>query len=149
MSQLTAPSYDALIDGISLKDPDGCREFLARVFKQRLQRQDFTRYITDDLAGDFAGTLTAYLAPMIKAADEPMGVVLVPFQVGNTYQTLEGKLVRFVKVHNEGNSYESMEDESGVNRYTRRDFGRVCGTDHNNPDPRNVLPLYQVPGCKG
>lgn len=68
----------------------------------------------------------------------------VPFVVGNYYRTQAGELVRFVKVHNEGNSYETMEDESGVNRYTRRDFGRVTGTCHAYSDPRNTPPLYAL-----
>lgn len=48
-------------------------------------------------------------------------------------------------VHNEGTSYECMEDEAGVNRYTRRDFGRVTGSAHDYSDPRNTPPLYAVP----
>jgi len=38
-----------------------------------------------------------------------------------------------------------MEDESGVNRYTRRDFGRVTGSAHDYSDPRNTPPLYGAP----
>lgn len=65
----------------------------------------------------------------------------------NFYRTVEGHLVRFVKVHNEGTNYETMEDESGVNRYTRRDFGRVTGTCHAYGDPRNTPPLYPRPNA--
>ena len=66
----------------------------------------------------------------------------VPFIVGNYYRTQAGALVRFVWVHSEGTSYETMEDESGVNRYTRRDFGRVTGSPHDFSHPGNVQPLY-------
>jgi hypothetical protein len=65
-----------------------------------------------------------------------------PYRVGNEYRTQEGKWVRFVGVANEGTSYESMFDEDGVHRYTRRDFGRVTGTAHDYSDPRNTPPLY-------
>lgn len=78
------------------------------------------------------------------AARQPVGE-LVPYIVGNQYRTQAGELVRFVSVHNEGTSYECMEDESGVNRYTRRDFGRVTGSPHDYSDPRNTPPLYAAP----
>ena len=68
----------------------------------------------------------------------------VPYILGNSYITQEGVTVRFVKVHNKDTSYETMEDESGVNRYTRRDFGRVTGTCHEYTEPRNVLPTYSI-----
>ncbi|WP_313401474.1 hypothetical protein [Stenotrophomonas sp.] len=68
-----------------------------------------------------------------------------PYIVGNQYRTQAGDLVRFVAVHNKGTSYECMEDEAGVNRYTRRDFGRVTGTCHGYSDPRNTPPLYAAP----
>lgn len=71
----------------------------------------------------------------------------VPFVLGNVYQTLEGGQVRFVKVHNEGISYETMEDEDGVNRYTRRDFGRVTASPVDYP--KNVAPLYTRPPSAG
>lgn len=68
-----------------------------------------------------------------------------PYIIGNQYRTQAGDLVRFVAVHNEGTRYECMEDEAGVNRYTRRDFGRVTGTCHEYSDPRNTPPLYAAP----
>lgn len=68
----------------------------------------------------------------------------VPYVLGNFYRTQGGGLVRFVKVHNKGTTHESMEDESGVNRYTNRDFGRCTGSCHEYSDPRNVLPTYSI-----
>lgn len=68
----------------------------------------------------------------------------VPFVLGNFYRTQGGKLIRFVKIHNEGTSHETVEDESGVNRYSQRDFGRVTGTCHQYSDERNVLPTYSI-----
>jgi hypothetical protein len=56
-----------------------------------------------------------------------------PFRLSQTYKTKAGEEVKFVKVHNEGTWYETMEDENGVNRYTRRDFGRVTGRDSEHP----------------
>lgn len=61
-----------------------------------------------------------------------------PFVLGQRYQTLDGDWVRFVKVHNKGTMYETMEDEDGVNRYTRRDYGRCTGSHHSYP--KNVIP---------
>lgn len=69
---------------------------------------------------------------------------IIPYELGNQYRTQEGELVRFVAVHNQGSSYETMEDENGVNRYTRRDFGRVTGTAHDYSDPRNVPPMFYI-----
>ncbi|MBL3825115.1 MULTISPECIES: hypothetical protein [unclassified Marinobacter] len=69
----------------------------------------------------------------------------ISFVLGNTYQTVSGERVRFVKVHNEGTSYETMEDESGVNRYTNRagDMGRVTARPVDYPG--NVPPMYTHP----
>jgi hypothetical protein len=72
-----------------------------------------------------------------------------PFLLGNIYRTQAGDYVRFVKVHNEGTSYETMEDENGVNRYTHAsrgsDIGRVTGSAHDYSEPRNTPPLYPAP----
>jgi hypothetical protein len=64
-----------------------------------------------------------------------------PYKLGETYTTLANERVKFVKIHNEETLYETMEDESGVNRYTRRDYGRVTGSPHDYSDPRNVPPV--------
>jgi len=85
-----------------------------------------------------AGVLAAHSAD----ARNGEGVAPAPYIVGNQYRTQAGDLARFVKVHNEGTSYETMEDESGVNRYTRRDFGRCTGSAHDYSDSRNTPPLY-------
>jgi len=61
-----------------------------------------------------------------------------PYRIGNSYVTRGGETVRFVGVGNAGSTYETMCDEAGVHRYTRRDFGRVTGTD--GTDARDVPP---------
>lgn len=71
-------------------------------------------------------------------------IEMVPFRVGNYYQTLNGDWVLFCKIYAAGTEYETMEDQFGVHRYTSRDFGRVTGTDWENPDPRNTPPLWRV-----
>ena len=67
------------------------------------------------------------------------------FEVGKTYQTIGAGHVEIVGMYNEGNDYETVfsldPDGHEVNRYNRRDFGRVTGTDNNNPDPRNLLAI--------
>lgn len=49
------------------------------------------------------------------------------FQLGIPYRTINGNVVTFVKINNPDTSYETVEDEHGVNRYSRRDYGRVTG----------------------
>jgi hypothetical protein len=63
--------------------------------------------------------LTSFLNVYLRAS---------PFHLNQTYLLLNGETARFVKIHGEGTSYETMEDEAGVNRYTTRDFGRVTGS---------------------
>lgn len=114
--------------------------------------ENFPAYLIDKCEGDTISEegLQQALAAMAKderyclAARQPVGEP-EPYVVGNQYFTQAGDLVRFVAVHNEGTSYECMEDEAGVNRYTRRDFGRVTGSAHDYSDPRNTPPLYAAP----
>lgn len=61
-----------------------------------------------------------------------------PFKLGEKYLTLAGDEVVFVHISNEQTTYETMCCDKGIHRYTRRDYGRCTGTDHNNPDPLNV-----------
>lgn len=81
---------------------------------------------------------------MIDVNKRLLNIKPVPFVLGNFYRTQGGQLIRFVEVHNEGTSHETMTDESGVHRYTQRDFGRVTGTCHEYSEPRNVLPTYSI-----
>ncbi|HEP1207464.1 TPA: hypothetical protein QEN11_22665 [Stenotrophomonas maltophilia] len=99
-----------------------------------------------DAAHDFDAfsRAEAWALQRFPDARQPVGEP-EPYIVGNQYFTRAGDLVRFVAVHNEGSSYECMEDEAGVNRYTRRDFGRVTGSAHDYSDPRNTPPLYAAP----
>lgn len=71
-------------------------------------------------------------------------VEIAPFELGVTYKTVSGEDVVFVIVHREGTSYETMECANGINRYTRRDFGRVTGSPFDHSDPRCVLPKYRI-----
>lgn len=66
------------------------------------------------------------------------------------YETQSGEAVKFVAIHNAGTSYETMEDQHGVNRYTRRagDIGRVTGTPHDWSDPRNLPRLAAQPAAQ-
>jgi hypothetical protein len=60
--------------------------------------------------------------------------------LGGTYETQSGDTVRMVKINNAGTPYETLEDEQGVNRYSRRisDMGRVTGSAHDYSDPKNI-----------
>ena len=61
---------------------------------------------------------------------------------GKTYLNLKGEPVSIIaygdNVDLHGTSYETVRDDLNVHRYNRRDFGRVTGTNHNIPDPRNL-----------
>lgn len=82
-----------------------------------------------------AGTTTTipvvHIAPGVPMVDSP-------YKLGETYTTQGGEEVIFVTIANEGTTYEAMGDQHGVYRYTRRDWGRVCGSPHDYSDPRNV-----------
>lgn len=101
----------------------------------------YDREEVDELIGDLLGELEAARAQQSGEGREPA----IPFVLGNVYQTASGEWVRFVEVHNEGTSYETMEDESGVNRYTNRsgDMGRVTARPVDCSG--NVPPLYTHP----
>lgn len=83
------------------------------------------------------------MAPALIAA---LGawVVREPYRLGNRYMTQGGEEVTLNQVANYGTSYESMCDDAGVHRYTRRDFGRVTGSSHDYSDQRNIPPIYTL-----
>lgn len=60
--------------------------------------------------------------------------------LGGTYLTQGGNRVTMVKIHGIGTPYETLEDEQGVHRYSRRisDMGRATGTAHDYSDPLNI-----------
>lgn len=72
------------------------------------------------------------------------GVPLPPpmYLVGHSYKQRDKNTVLIVGVSNFNTEAETVYSIDGkgtvVHRYNRRDFGRVTGTDHNNPDPRNL-----------
>lgn len=64
------------------------------------------------------------------------------YLVGHSYKQINKNTILILGVSNfntDGETVYSM-DEHGIviHRYNRRDFGRVTGTDHNDPDPRNL-----------
>ncbi|MFJ3685609.1 hypothetical protein [Pseudomonas sp. NPDC090208] len=56
------------ITGFDLTTSDGGRGFVAELFKNHLRRHDFTRYINQTLAADFACALAGWLEPIVNAA---------------------------------------------------------------------------------
>lgn len=88
-----------------------------------------------DYGNALGRTALARLAVSNEATPEP-------FILGNQYRTQGGRMVRFVGIANEGNSYETMFDQHGHHRYTRRDFGRGTGASW---DDDCVPPLYASP----
>lgn len=73
--------------------------------------------------------------PLPKAENPPM------FLVGQAYHQVNGEIALVVGTSQTGSTYETVYtiDSQGnpVHRYNRRDFGRVTGSNHDNPDPRN------------
>jgi hypothetical protein len=61
-NQSAEPAFD-------LKTSAGGRGYIAHLFKTRLKRHDYTRYIGERLAADFACTLSAWLAPLLREFD--------------------------------------------------------------------------------
>lgn len=59
------------------------------------------------------------------------------FEVGRTYETVSGdkvKMVEFKDLPNKGRTnYETIMDEHGHHRYSRRELGRCTGSRSNNP----------------
>lgn len=65
------------------------------------------------------------------------------FMVGHTYKQVDGNNVVILGTSNANTSFETVYsiDSKGncIHRYNRRDFGLCTGTDHFNPDPRNLI----------
>lgn len=80
-------------------------------------------------------------------SDQQPGVVLPPpmYLVGHSYKQRNKNTVLILGVSNFNTYGETVysidSDGSVVHRYNRRDFGRVTGTDQNDPDPRNLVVL--------
>lgn len=164
-AHLTIPGaleWDQLPGPVEIEYPEYSEQGMGCGLEDRgiTDRYEAMRYGYDEALDQFARILDGY-GPLYTHADthgvvgthgvdgesradgeSSMEAQPVPFIAGNYYRTQAGALVRFVWVHNEGTSYETMEDESGVNRYTRRDFGRVTGSPHDFSHPGNVQPLY-------
>jgi hypothetical protein len=61
-------------------------------------------------------------------------------ELGGTYRTQDGQLVKMVGIANPGTHLETLVDEHGVHRYSRQidDAGRVTGTAHDYSHPFNL-----------
>jgi hypothetical protein len=96
--------------------------------------------------GSYEGEVPPDFDDMKAAITAALGawVVREPYRVGNRYMTQGGEEVTLNQVANYGTSYESMCDDAGVYRYTRRDFGRVTGSAHDYSDQRNIPPLFTL-----
>jgi Lar family restriction alleviation protein len=153
-----APERIYLQDGCD--DPD-CMEGLANGAYQgvtwctdRIHDND-TQYVRADIHAAEIERLTAALAHA-QHQEQMLGIDCSEWQstaeqfqrqlaesipmLGGTYVTQEGKHVTMVRIHGIGTPYETLEDEYGVNRYSRRlaDMGRVTGTAHDYSDPFNL-----------
>lgn len=68
------------------------------------------------------------------------GMYPSPYQLGHSYRTVGGDVVRLVGCENATDTYQTMCCKDRVHRYTARDFGRVTGTswEPGRADPRNL-----------
>lgn len=60
------------------------------------------------------------------------------FEVGHVYETLEGKNIKIeafddLDVKEKRTGYETVKDQNGLHRYSRRERGRCTGGHTNNP----------------
>lgn len=78
----------------------------------------------------------------VEPSEEPATIPPPMFLVGHSYKQLDGCVVLVLGVSNPNTSYETVytmgNDGNVIHRYNRRDFGRCTGSDHENPDPRNL-----------
>lgn len=61
-------------------------------------------------------------------------------ELGGTYETQSGEVVKMINIANLGTRLETLIDEDGINRYSRRyeDAGRVTGTPHDYSCSENL-----------
>ncbi len=88
------------------------------------------------------GRIDGALAEKVEPVACDYGIPML----GGTYETQSGDRVKMVAINNIGNPYETLVDESGVNRYSRRlsDMGRCTGTAHDYSDPRNLKRPFKL-----
>lgn len=91
---------------------------------------------------DLCNSISAALAEKVEPVACDYGIPML----GGTYETQSGDRVKMVAINNIGNPYETLVDESGVNRYSRRlsDMGRCTGTAHDYSDPRNLKRPFKL-----
>jgi len=134
-----------------MPDIESCRE----IFEKFLLEKFKDMYLLKSKDGEYysftarqcwetwqaAWNTCADLSPAPKAVEDGYR-----FFLNREYKTIGGETVKFIEVKSAGTKYETMMDETGVHRYTSRDFGRVTGTSHEIPDPRNIdLSLLRTP----
>lgn len=81
----------------ALNTSEGARRFIADFFATELRRHDFTRYITTELAADFACALAQHLSTRQPAAQEPVAGIDPRhlFLMAGKDGTLSGNVLRF------------------------------------------------------
>jgi hypothetical protein len=85
---------------------------------------------------------TGSIEEVTVSPDEPATLPPPMFLVGHTYKQLDKSVVLILGVSNPNTSYETVyslgSNGNVIHRYNRRDFGRVTGSSHDTPDPRNL-----------
>ena len=78
----------------------------------------------------------------VEPDEEPDTLGPPMFLVGHSYRQLDKCVVLILGVSNPNTTYETVytmgSNGNIIHRYNRRDFGRCTGSDHENPDPRNL-----------
>lgn len=66
-------------------------------------------------------------------------------RLGYEYLTLEGETVKMMTLHNPGSDYETMADQHGHHRYSRRpsDIGRATGSPVDAPKNLVIYAKYR------
>jgi hypothetical protein len=116
---------------ITGRTPKEAIEFLEHVILLHLEHQSKT-----------TSSITRAGSPEPKRTITHVPITPPMYLVGHSYKQLDKNVVLILGVSNFNTEDETVYSISSegrvVHRYNRRDFGRVTGTDHNNPDPRNL-----------
>jgi hypothetical protein len=115
------------ISGEGLKET---KDFLEEVILPAIEHQGSSITLRQPVGAHSVG------ANRSGVSDPPM------YLVGHSYKQRNKNTVLILGVSNfntDGETVYFMDGDGNITHcYNRRDFGRVTGTDHNNPDPRNL-----------
>lgn len=151
LEEIMSPEYVAknkisTIKTLRQMSGEGLREtkdFLEQIWMPFLAQKGEPKKVSKkDMGSHITGSL--YGIPTFETDDQTPASDLSPpaFILGHSYRQFNSEYALIVGISNRNTSYETVYSIDGdgkpIHRYNRRDFGRCTGSDHNNPDPRNL-----------